>query len=78
MPWLFIAPISILYIMVVIGPSISAIGFSLTDWSGIGEAEFIGLENFRKLIFEDDNYRLAFGNNLIWMAFLFCIESLQT
>ncbi|MEM7134239.1 MAG: sugar ABC transporter permease [Chloroflexota bacterium] len=73
MPWLFIAPISVLYIMVVIGPSISAIGFSLTDWSGIGDAEFIGLDNFRKLIFEDKNYRLAFQNNLVWMAFFLTI-----
>ncbi|MFT5193132.1 MAG: raffinose/stachyose/melibiose transport system permease protein [Cellvibrionaceae bacterium] len=73
LPWIFIAPITILYIMVVIGPSISAIGYSLTDWSGIGEAEYIGLENFRKLIFEDQNFRLAFKNNLIWMIFFLTI-----
>lgn len=73
LPWLFIAPITILYIMVVIGPSISAIGFSLTDWSGIGEAKFVGLDNFKKLIFEDENYRLAFKNNLIWMVFFLTI-----
>jgi raffinose/stachyose/melibiose transport system permease protein len=73
LPWLFIAPITILYIMVVIGPSISAIGFSLTDWSGIGDAEFVGLENFRKLFFEDGNYRQAFKNNLIWMVFFLII-----
>lgn len=73
LPWLFIAPITILYILVVIGPSISAIGFSLTDWSGIGEAKFVGLENFQKLFFEDDNFGLAFTNNLIWMAFFLTI-----
>jgi len=73
LPWLFIAPITILYIMVVLGPSITAIGFSLTDWSGIGQAEFIGLENFRQLIFEDGNFRLAFKNNLVWMAFFLTI-----
>ncbi len=50
-PWLFILPITILYTLVVIGPALSAIGYSLTDWSGIGDAKFIGLENFRKLIF---------------------------
>lgn len=73
LPWVFIAPITILYIMVVIGPSISAIGYSLTDWSGIGDAEFIGLQNFRKLIFEDQNFRIAFKNNLTWMAFFLTI-----
>ncbi|MEM7332252.1 MAG: sugar ABC transporter permease [Chloroflexota bacterium] len=73
LPWVFIAPITILYVMVVIGPSISAIGYSLTDWSGIGEAEFIGLENFRKLFFEDSNFRIAFGNNLRWMIFFLSV-----
>ncbi|UCC53595.1 MAG: sugar ABC transporter permease [Anaerolineaceae bacterium] len=73
LPWLFILPITILYAMVVIGPALSAIGYSLTDWSGIGDANFIGLENFRKLIFEDANYRKAFTNNIIWMAFFLTV-----
>lgn len=73
LPWLFIAPILILYSAVVIGPSLSAIGYSLTDWSGIGEAEYIGLENFRKLFFEDSNFRLAFKNNIVWMIFFLTV-----
>ena len=73
LPWVFIAPITILYMLVVIGPSISALGYSLTDWSGIGDAEFVGLANFRKLLFEDQNFRLAFKNNLIWMIFFLTV-----
>lgn len=73
LPWIFIAPITLLYTLVVIGPSISALGYSLTDWSGIGEAEYVGLANFRKLFFEDQNFRLAFQNNLIWMIFFLTI-----
>jgi raffinose/stachyose/melibiose transport system permease protein len=72
-PWLFILPITILYTLVVIGPALSSIGYSLTDWSGIGDADFIGLENFRKLIFEDDGYRQAFGNNIAWMLFFLTV-----
>jgi raffinose/stachyose/melibiose transport system permease protein len=69
LPWLFILPILLLYMMVVIGPSLFAIGYSLTDWSGIGDAEFIGLENFRKLFFDDPTFRDAFSNNVVWLAF---------
>ena len=66
-PWLFILPILILYIMVVIGPSLAAFYYSLTDWSGIGKATFIGLENFKE-IFLDTNYHKALQNNLKWLA----------
>jgi raffinose/stachyose/melibiose transport system permease protein len=52
----------------VAGPSIAAIYYSLTDWSGIGEAKFIGLENYRRLFFEDGTFRRAFTNNVIWLA----------
>jgi raffinose/stachyose/melibiose transport system permease protein len=66
-PWLFILPISILYIMVVIGPSLAAFYYSLTDWSGIGKADFIGLDNFRQILV-DTNYHKALLNNLRWLA----------
>lgn len=72
-PWLFIAPILLLHLAVVIGPSLAAIYYSLTDWSGIGRAEFIGLENFRTLIFEDTSYRDALGNNLTWLGFFMTV-----
>jgi raffinose/stachyose/melibiose transport system permease protein len=45
----------------------------MTDWSGIGPAEFIGLENFRTMIFDDMSYRNALSNNLVWMAFFMII-----
>lgn len=69
--WLLLAPILIVQALVVIGPAISALYYSMTDWSGIGEAAFVGLENFRRLLFDDDSVLRALTNNLIWMvAFL--------
>jgi raffinose/stachyose/melibiose transport system permease protein len=66
-PWLFILPITLLYLLVVIGPSLAAFYYSLTDWSGIGKADFIGLENFRQILL-DTNYHKALLNNLRWLA----------
>lgn len=67
-PWLFILPILIVHFLVIVGPSISAVYYSLTDWSGIGAAKFIGLENYQKLFFTDTAFKRAFTNNLIWLV----------
>lgn len=72
-PWLFILPIFLLHLVVVAGPSVSAFYYSMTEWSGLGEAEFVGLENFRELILEDTNYRRALVNNLVWLSFFVTI-----
>jgi len=72
-PWLFVLPIILINVVVVIGPSLGAFYYSLTDWSGIGPAEFIGLENFRNILFNDMDYRKAFSNNMLWLAFFLTI-----
>ena len=72
LPWLLIAPILSVHLVVVIGPSLGAFYYSLTDWSGIGSAEFIGLDNFRTLL-GDDSFLKAFRNNLVWLAFFLTV-----
>lgn len=72
-PWLFILPLLLLHIFVVAIPAISGVYYSLTDWSGIGEANFVGLENFRRLLFEDEAFRRALGNNIIWLIFFLTV-----
>ncbi|MEZ4560534.1 MAG: hypothetical protein R2854_29560 [Caldilineaceae bacterium] len=62
-----------MHLVVVIGPSLAAFYYSLTDWSGVGAAEFIGLENFRILFFEDDTFRQAFSRNMLWLCFFLTV-----
>lgn len=66
-PWLFSSPALIIYILIVIIPIIWSIAYSFTNWSGIGNLKFIGLENYAKL-FSDKTLRIAFVNNLYFMA----------
>jgi raffinose/stachyose/melibiose transport system permease protein len=73
LPWLFVTPILLIHGIVVIGPSLSAFYYSLTSWNGIGAARFIGLENFRRILFVDPNFKTAFANNLIWLAFFLTV-----
>jgi raffinose/stachyose/melibiose transport system permease protein len=72
LPWLFIAPITLLHLVVVVGPSLSGVYYSLTEWSGYGAAEFIGLKNFRDLL-NDRSFRSAFQNNIWWLFFFLTV-----
>lgn len=64
-PWLFMAPVLILNVVVVLGPSIASVYYSFTEWSGVGEATWIGLANFQRIL-GDAVYRAALVNNLRW------------
>jgi raffinose/stachyose/melibiose transport system permease protein len=67
-PWLFVLPILLINVTVVAGPAMASVYYSMTDWSGVGAADFVGLDNFRQLFLEDASFRHAFRNNLIWLA----------
>jgi raffinose/stachyose/melibiose transport system permease protein len=66
-PLLFVLPILLINVAVVLGPALASVYYSMTDWSGVGAADFIGLDNFRQLLFHDDSFRHAFQNNVVWL-----------
>jgi raffinose/stachyose/melibiose transport system permease protein len=67
-PWLFALPTLLISLLVVLGPAISAVYYSMTDWSGVGTAEFTGLENYQRLFFKDRSFHRAFLNNVLYLA----------
>jgi raffinose/stachyose/melibiose transport system permease protein len=71
-PWLFVLPILILNAIVMTGPALSAVYYSMTKWNGIGAAKWVGLENFQTLA-NDEGFRHAFRNNVIWLAMFLTI-----
>jgi raffinose/stachyose/melibiose transport system permease protein len=64
-PWLFVAPLLFLNVVVILGPSIGSAFYAFTEWSGLGPAKFIGLANFDRMI-HDRVFRMAFANNVKW------------
>ncbi len=72
-PWLFLLPILGLHAFVVVVPALQGVYYSFTDWSGIGEAKFIGLRNFEELFFEDQSYLDALMRNIQWMLFFITV-----
>ena len=65
--WAFLAPLLVLNVLVVLGPSIATVYYSFTDWSGIGPANFIGLDNYTNA-FKDPAVRDALLHNAIWFV----------
>lgn len=63
--WLFMVPLLVVNVLVVLGPSVATIYYSFTDWSGIGPAEFVGLENYTDLL-ADGDFWIAMWHNFIW------------
>jgi raffinose/stachyose/melibiose transport system permease protein len=65
--WLFMLPLLVVNVLVILGPSVATVYYSFTEWSGIGPAEFVGLQNYRD-IFADRDFWFALWHNLIWTA----------
>ena len=63
--WLFMAPLLVVNLLVILGPSVATVYFSFTAWSGIGPAEFVGLENYRDLL-ADESFWQAMWHNVVW------------
>lgn len=70
--WVFLLPLLTINVVVVLIPSLSSVYYSLTDWSGIGGAEFIGFDNYVRL-FADPAFHNALTHNLQWTAFFLVV-----
>lgn len=66
-PWLFAAPALLVYLFVVIVPVIWSLGYSLFNWHGIGAMEFVGIDNYVRML-RDTTFQAAVRNNLLFMA----------
>ncbi len=65
-PWLFLIPGVLFFLVYVIFPIFQSISISFTEWDGLGQAEPVGLENYREL-FDDDAFYTSLRNNIIWL-----------
>lgn len=65
-PWLFLAPGLLMFLLYVIFPIFQSIRISLYDWDGLSAPSFIGLANYREL-WQDENFYTSLKNNLIWL-----------
>jgi raffinose/stachyose/melibiose transport system permease protein len=63
--WGFMLPLVAVNVLVILGPSLASVYYSLTDWSGLGGSHFIGLDNYKHLL-HDPDFRNALWHNVYW------------
>ena len=66
-PWLFLAPGILFFAVYVIIPIFQSFSISLYDWDGLGEARYIGLENYVELM-DDSAFEVSLWNNMKWLV----------
>ena len=62
----FIIPACLVYIIIVLYPTIYSVVISLTKWNGVGEKTFVGLNNYINLFLKDELFLKALKNTVIW------------
>ncbi|ACZ43390.1 binding-protein-dependent transport systems inner membrane component [Thermobaculum terrenum ATCC BAA-798] len=73
LPWLFVLPALGLNLVVMTGPAVGAIYYSFTDWSGVGQAHFVGLDNYRRMLETSSGFWSALAHNLLYMGFFLTV-----
>jgi raffinose/stachyose/melibiose transport system permease protein len=63
--WTFMLPLVLVNLLVIVGPATATIYYSFTEWSGIGPAEFVGLQNYRQMLTSGEFYG-ALLHNIVW------------
>ena len=66
-PWLFLLPAILFFAVYVIIPIFQSFSISLYDWDGLGEARFIGFDNYVEL-FDDRAFEISLWNNVKWLV----------
>lgn len=70
--WLFMLPLVLVNVVVILVPSLSSVYYSFTDWSGIGDANFVGLANYTALL-GDPEFTNALWHNVVWTLFFLVV-----
>ena len=65
--YLFMLPAAVIYLSVIVLPVLYSLTVSVFKWNGIGEMEFIGLQNYANLFGNDPIFLVSIKNNLIWI-----------
>ena len=66
-PWVFLAPGVLFFLFYVIFPIFQSFNLSLYKWDGLGEAEYVGLDNYARLM-GDRAFEVSLWNNLKWLV----------
>ncbi|MGH2559034.1 MAG: carbohydrate ABC transporter permease, partial [Thermomicrobiales bacterium] len=66
--WLFIGPVILGILAFQFVPILVSLYASLTRWDGLRSPEFIGIDNYTKLVADDPHFRTTMRNTLFFVA----------
>jgi len=66
-PWLFLAPGILMFTVYVIIPIFQSMNISFYAWDGLGQREWVGMENYVELM-DDEAFYTSLKNNVIWLV----------
>lgn len=72
-PYLFLGPAALVFGFAVLVPMAMTIGYSLTEWTGVGPMTFVGLDNYAKAA-RDAVFRASFSHVLVYIATTLVLE----
>lgn len=67
-PYAFISPFFVLFTVFMLVPILAGVYLSTTEWAGLGTPEFIGLDNYTRLL-RDASFGAALANTAFYTAF---------
>ncbi|WP_166848092.1 carbohydrate ABC transporter permease [Isoptericola sp. BMS4] len=70
----FLLPPLLLYGVAVLLPILQSLGLSLFRWDGITPMEFVGLDNYVRMLGRDDVFWQAFANTLGYLAICLVLQ----
>ncbi len=71
--WLFLLPLVLFNLFVILVPSAYSVWYSFTDWTGISDrANFIGLDNYKRLL-HDPEFVQGLIHNILWTLFFLVV-----
>ena len=64
MGYVFMAPFVILFSIFVVAPVFTAIGLSFTDYNMMQKPDFVGFNNYKLLLLDDDVFKISIANTV--------------
>lgn len=66
--YIFLLPLLVGIVLFFIIPIVQSFAYSLTKWKGVGEAEFVGLNNYVTLFTKDTKFINEFRNSIVFVV----------
>ena len=73
MPYMFILPFFVLFLVFQLIPIIWTVYISFTQWRGIGDPQFIGLDNYKKILIDNMFWEALKNTVVYWLSGLVLI-----